>query len=260
MRRRGGSRSANVARCLLPVACCPFNARLARRPAACTNTRSSIAFHFPGRATPCRTFTPARRRHCPRRASSMSSFRIAGTIWPSPIISMSRSTSRGSIPFWIAMAFMARKIGRKNFGTLIRDADTIVFVLSPSSAVSEACAWEVERASALGKKIVPVVARPLGETKAPSGLAKLNYIYFYPEQKKPGSGVKSGSAELIKALNLISRGCRSTHAICSAPSSGTRVTEIRTGCSRETMTSQRPSRGWPRAQKMRPHRPSFMWN
>src|SRR5271169_4525957 len=34
----------------------------------------------------------------------------------------------------------------KRLGALIRDADTIVFVLSPSSARSKTCAWEVEEA------------------------------------------------------------------------------------------------------------------
>lgn len=90
----------------------------------------------------------------------------------------------------------------EKLGALIKDADTILFVLSPSSAASDACAWEVRRATALNKRIIPVVAQPLGAVAVPPALAKLNYIYFYPEPKKPGSGVKSGSAELIKALKL----------------------------------------------------------
>jgi len=42
-------------------------------------------------------------------------------------------------------------------GALIRDSDTVVFVLSPSSARSKTCAWEVEEAVRLGKRILPVI-------------------------------------------------------------------------------------------------------
>ena len=36
---------------------------------------------------------------------------------------------------------------KKRLSDLIRDADTVVFVLSPSSANSPTCAWEVKRLS-----------------------------------------------------------------------------------------------------------------
>jgi hypothetical protein len=41
----------------------------------------------------------------------------------------------------------------KRLGALIREADTVVFVLSPASAVSKICAWEVEEAARLNKRI-----------------------------------------------------------------------------------------------------------
>src|SRR5262249_14522818 len=44
---------------------------------------------------------------------------------------------------------------KRRLGNLIRDADTIAFVLSPSSARSDVCAWEVEEAARLGKRIIP---------------------------------------------------------------------------------------------------------
>jgi hypothetical protein len=50
---------------------------------------------------------------------------------------------------------------KKRLGILIRDADTIVFVLSPSSAQSDICAWEVAEAVRLGKRIIPVLCRSL---------------------------------------------------------------------------------------------------
>ena len=90
---------------------------------------------------------------------------------------------------------------KTRLGLLIRDADTVVFVLSPSSARSETCKWEVAEATRLGKRIIPVLCLPLGEHEAPPELAALNYIYFYSEPKSPGSGFGTGQARLVTALN-----------------------------------------------------------
>src|SRR5271165_4163547 len=89
----------------------------------------------------------------------------------------------------------------KRLGNLIRDADTIVFVLSPSSAKSKTCAWEVEEAVRLGKRVIPVLSRSLENASAPPQLAALNYIYFYDEPRFPGSGFGSGLVGLVSALN-----------------------------------------------------------
>src|SRR5262249_12604799 len=91
---------------------------------------------------------------------------------------------------------------RKRLGGLVRDADTVVFVLSPSSAGSEICKWEVAEAVRLGKRIIPVICRPLGGARPPTQLATLNYIFFYPEPRLPGSGFGTGLARLVTALNI----------------------------------------------------------
>ena len=65
---------------------------------------------------------------------------------------------------------------------LIRQADTVVFLLSPRSVQSPRCAWEVERAVALSKRIVPIVALPVAEAEVPEPLRKLNFIDFGPGQ------------------------------------------------------------------------------
>ena len=83
---------------------------------------------------------------------------------------------------------------------LISDSDTIVFVLTPASAASEICALEVEESVKLGKRIIPVVSSPLGAVKPPDRLGALNYIFFYPEQKDPGSGFGTGLKKLVDAL------------------------------------------------------------
>ena len=63
-------------------------------------------------------------------------------------------------------------------GALIQSADTVVFILSPAAVRSERCAWEVERALALGKRLVPVQGKPVPGADVPERLRRLNYIFF----------------------------------------------------------------------------------
>jgi hypothetical protein len=63
-------------------------------------------------------------------------------------------------------------------------------LLSPTSARSEICAWEVEEALRLNKRILPIVCRPLEGASPPPQLR---------ERKESGFG--TGLASLIAALN-----------------------------------------------------------
>jgi len=90
---------------------------------------------------------------------------------------------------------------QQRLGALILEADTVVFVLSPASAQSEICNWEVEEAHRIGKRIVPLVVRPLGGVSPPRRLQDLNYIFFYAEPNYPGSGFGVGLVALVAALN-----------------------------------------------------------
>lgn len=90
---------------------------------------------------------------------------------------------------------------KTRLGDLIRDADTVVFVLSPSSARSDVCGWEVDEAMRLKKRVVPVLCRPLEDPAPPAPLQSLNYIFFYDEPKSPGAGFGAGLATLVKTLN-----------------------------------------------------------
>jgi hypothetical protein len=91
---------------------------------------------------------------------------------------------------------------KRRLGNLIREADTVVFVQSPTSARSEICAWEVEEATRLGKRILPVNCRPLEGATPPPRLRDLNYIFFHADSKNaPGSGFGTGLAKLVAALN-----------------------------------------------------------
>jgi WD40 repeat protein len=89
---------------------------------------------------------------------------------------------------------------KSRLGALIRDADTIAFVLSPSSARSDVCKWEVEQAVQLGKRIIPVLCRPLEGIAPPPELSRWNYIFFYEELRLSGSGFGRGLLELVAAL------------------------------------------------------------
>lgn len=89
---------------------------------------------------------------------------------------------------------------KERLGVLIRDTDTVVFVMSPSSTTSTVCGWEVAEAVRMGKRIIPVVCRPLGEAVAPSQLASLNYIFFCATPDSPGAGFGTGLVQLVAAL------------------------------------------------------------
>jgi TIR domain/Sel1 repeat len=90
---------------------------------------------------------------------------------------------------------------KSRLGNLISEADTVVFVLTPTSAGSPICGWEAEAAERLGKRILPVISRPLEGASPPPQLRERNYIFFYDNPKEPGSGFGTGLAKLVAALN-----------------------------------------------------------
>lgn len=90
---------------------------------------------------------------------------------------------------------------KARLGSLILDADTIVFVLSPSSAGSPICAWEVSEAERLSKRIIPIQAAVLDGAVPPHQLAALNYVRFDPhDDGRPRSFVE-GLDALCRTLN-----------------------------------------------------------
>jgi len=90
---------------------------------------------------------------------------------------------------------------RARLGALIAAADTVVFVLSPRSATSPVCRWEAEEARRLHKRILPVLAAPLGDALAPPELAELNYVRFDPEADGRPRSFVGGLVALRRALN-----------------------------------------------------------
>lgn len=86
---------------------------------------------------------------------------------------------------------------KKRLGALIAEADTIVFILSPTSVQSQICQWEVDEAERLGKRFVPALYRDLESLPAPPQLAAINYVDF-----TSGRTLITGLEALAKALRV----------------------------------------------------------
>jgi TIR domain-containing protein/Leucine Rich Repeat (LRR) protein len=67
---------------------------------------------------------------------------------------------------------------RRRLEQMIIAADAVIFCLSPSSARSNACRWEADMAERFGKRIAPVVIKPLGEASPPEVIGRINYIFL----------------------------------------------------------------------------------
>ena len=86
-------------------------------------------------------------------------------------------------------------------GALIAEADTIVFILTPKSATSPICQWEVEEAVRMSKRILPVQALPLDGVTPPKELGRLNYVRFDPVDDGRPRSFMDGLKGLRRALN-----------------------------------------------------------
>lgn len=82
-------------------------------------------------------------------------------------------------------------------GGLIHSADTVVFAITPGAIASDRCAWEVQRAEGLSKRIIPVVAINVADADIPLSLRKLQYIPFTKELS-----FAKALASLAKALKV----------------------------------------------------------
>jgi hypothetical protein len=76
-----------------------------------------------------------------------------------------------------------------NFGNkimeLIREADTVLFMLSPSSLRSHWCMAEANLAGQLGKRILPVKVVETSDRHLPPDIAKYQYLNGSSRRKMP---------------------------------------------------------------------------
>jgi len=62
--------------------------------------------------------------------------------------------------------------------SFIREADAVVFIVSPNSISSPICAWEVEQVASLNKRLAPIVLQRVADDRVPKGISRINYLYF----------------------------------------------------------------------------------
>ncbi len=83
---------------------------------------------------------------------------------------------------------------------MIAAADVMVFVVTPDSAGSKVCDEEIAYARGIGKRLIPILRRPIDFAKAPPRLAALNIkIQFLGDSN---SDFDAHLAELCAALDL----------------------------------------------------------
>ncbi|MEM7460026.1 MAG: toll/interleukin-1 receptor domain-containing protein [Pseudomonadota bacterium] len=90
---------------------------------------------------------------------------------------------------------------QERLGEMILESDTVVFILSDESAMSKVCAWEIEEATRLSKRILVVTLSDLSEgIPAPQALAGIDWIHCWNNPAVPGSSQTKGLIELDTAL------------------------------------------------------------
>jgi hypothetical protein len=60
----------------------------------------------------------------------------------------------------------------------IEQAETFIFIISETSAVSEVCSLEIAHATRHNKRLIPIVINDIDPTVVPPQLAALNWIFF----------------------------------------------------------------------------------
>jgi formylglycine-generating enzyme required for sulfatase activity len=101
----------------------------------------------------------------------------------------------GFAPFLDRHDIAAGEDWEARLGGLIQQADTVVFVVSPEAVKSERCGWEVNKALALSKRLIPVIFKSVPDSDIPNQLRRLQFIRF-----DVGFGLTRSLAQLAKTL------------------------------------------------------------
>lgn len=98
-------------------------------------------------------------------------------------------------------AIDAGEAWKDRLGDLILAADSVVFVLSDTSAASATCRWEAEQAELLSKRILVVTQGPVSSSiELPQQLAGINWISCWTNPAVPASSQTRGFFDLSAAL------------------------------------------------------------
>jgi WD40 repeat protein len=103
---------------------------------------------------------------------------------------------RGFMPLIDRTEIYAFEDWWKRIQTLIVQADTIIFVLSPNSVSSDICRKEIAFAATLNKRFAPIVCRRIETAAMPSELSRFNFIFFDDE-----SSFEASFDKLVEALS-----------------------------------------------------------
>lgn len=101
----------------------------------------------------------------------------------------------GFSPFMDRHDIVAGEDWEARLAGLIRQADSVVFVISPEAVKSERCAWEVKTALAQTTRVLPVIFKPVPESDIPETLRRRQFVRF-----DTGSGITRPLAQLAEAL------------------------------------------------------------
>jgi formylglycine-generating enzyme required for sulfatase activity len=101
----------------------------------------------------------------------------------------------GFAPFLDRHDIAAGEDWEARLGNLIRQADTVVFVVSPEAVKSERCTWEVNKALAETKRLLPVIFKPVPDADIPLELQRRQFVHF-----DAGLGINRPLAQLAAAL------------------------------------------------------------
>jgi formylglycine-generating enzyme required for sulfatase activity len=101
----------------------------------------------------------------------------------------------GFAPFLDRHDIAAGEEWELRLGSLIRQADTVVYVISPEAIKSSRCEWEVSKALGESKRVLPIVFKSVAERDIPHELERRQFIRF-----DTGSGITRPLRELAEAL------------------------------------------------------------
>jgi hypothetical protein len=104
---------------------------------------------------------------------------------------------RGFAPFLDRHDIKPGEPWEARLGALIEQSDTVVFVISPESAKSERCFWEIDKALGSSKRLLPVIYKSVPDGEIPAKLRDLQFVRF-----DTALGMMRPLRELAEALRV----------------------------------------------------------